>query len=238
MKPNRKSEANAFSFDKLELGALSPVDVKAFVANALSKGDDRALAIRLYESLRVLTGRLLADRLGSEELRAWHSAIDAISAQFDGLDEPWFARMEALAHLLHDRVGLIEARPVEDVLRRQHVRAVLEALGAAGRNTLTRAEIKGALGLEEANLSRVLTLMVDAGLIERHRLGKAALFALSSIGRNVLCELNEQNFVEEFECISYTTDFEPGLVPVRSGRVAWAEDGPVDLHEQQQLLAA
>ncbi len=198
-----------FPFADLEIGMVAPAEAKAFVAKALASERSEWFAEQLYESLRVLTCRILGDRLSSNELRGWQGAINSMSVQFDGLKGLWGTKIEVLAEVLHDRVGMVESRTADDVLRRRHAKEVLEVLGQTAPQSLARSEVRARLGLEEANLSRVLTLLRDAGLIERERLGKAALFALSATGRAALLELQDRPNNMRFDLASWTVGSEP-----------------------------
>lgn len=184
--------ASSFTYDDLERGSLSAADARHFVQHLLQSGPDQEIAGDLYDSLRVLTGRILRDKSDSENLRAWYSLIDAVSAQFDELEDPWAARIEVLAELLSDRLGMLESRPAHEVLQRRHVPDLLELLDRHTGELVRRNELRDRLGLAEANLSRILTLLVDTGLIERSKQGKEALFSICSLGREVLLDHNDR----------------------------------------------
>lgn len=233
-RPNHRSDSS-LSYESLERGALSAQEARKFVVQLLESGADDEIAENLYESLRILLGRMLRDKSDSEDLRAWHSLIDAASAQFDEIEEPWAARIGVLAELLSDRIGLLESRPVDEVLQRRHVPDLLELLDDRRGDLVKRSELRDRLGLEEANLSRILTLLVDTGIVERSRLGKEALFAISPIGSEALLDLNDRvgSRVEVRGSWEEMFDYEPPFVQ-QNGRIAEF----VDVFEPEEPLAA
>ncbi|WP_420607343.1 hypothetical protein [Novosphingopyxis sp.] len=177
---------------QIENATLAPKDARKALSDLLQSGPKGEIGEHIFEALRIATGRILRDRIASADLRAWHSLVDAVSAQFDEVNKAWGPRIEVLAELLNDRVGLVEARPVEQVVRRLHVSELLEEMSRTDGAPIERRALRERLGLEEANLSRVLTLMLDSGLIERHSLGKSASFSLASEGQKALQELKQR----------------------------------------------
>lgn len=176
---------------ELESGELTSGDARALIAEILAEDRGDRTAIRLYEALRAWLGVSLRDRNASGNLREWYPIVEAVAAQFDDLMPVWAARFEVLSDLLRDRIALDEARPATEILRRRHVPELLNLLARSAGFAMARVDIMNELGLGQANLSRVLRLARDAGLLDRETSGKEAEFALSGLGLSLLAKTSD-----------------------------------------------
>jgi DNA-binding MarR family transcriptional regulator len=176
-----KREADSsMDLERLESGELDVAQARLLL-RALVGSMGHAAAAEAYASLRSWTGRLLRGSPGSEELRAWYNLIRATAAQFRGEKAEFGLRIGVLGELVYERVGMAETRRPSDVLKRRHVRAVLAEL-AASSGTLARSELGRRLALEQANLTRVCTMLIDAGLVTRREEGRSVFFELTAHG--------------------------------------------------------
>ncbi len=90
--------------------------------------------------------------------------------RIDGVDTTFVPRWIGLRDLVEHRIELLEQRTGIEIMRREHVPALLEAICVAEAVEQSKLELQ--LGLRPANLTRVLNLMEDADLIRRVRLGR------------------------------------------------------------------
>jgi len=166
--------------ERLEMGELDATDARTVLRTLVaSKGLDAAPAA--YASLRSWTGRLLRSSAGSEELRCWYNLIRATAAQFRGERAEFGVRIGVLGELVYERAGMVETRRPSEVLKRRHVPALLAEL-AASAGALGRSELGKRLALEQANLTRVCTMLLDAGLVTRREEGRSVIFELTASG--------------------------------------------------------
>lgn len=169
--------------ERLEVGELDAAQARGVMLRLVDSGREDA-AMQAYATLRSWTGRLLRGSAGSEELRTWYNLIRAVAAQFRGERAEFGVRIGVLGELVYERTGMVETRRPSDVLKRRHVPAVLAAL-AASAGSLARAELGKRLGLEQANLTRVCTMLLDAGLVTRREDGRTVTFALTATGASL-----------------------------------------------------
>ena len=177
-------EANLIAdLERLEMGELDAAQARTVMLKLVdSKAPDAAA--QAYASLRSWTGRLLRGAAGSGELRAWYNLIRAVAAQFRAESGEFGVRIGVLGELVYERTGMVETRRPSDVLKRRHVAAVLAAL-AASAGSSGRSELRKLLGLEQANLTRVCTMLLDAGLVIRREEGRNVTFELTASGASL-----------------------------------------------------
>jgi hypothetical protein len=138
-----------------------------------------------YLALRTWVWKTLDQRRRDPELREWDDLLCAAAALMAQHGQPVLAeRLTALHELLSESIAVGETLAAHDVTRRQHVTRVLDFL-AKNDGQASRSAIGAHLSLGQANLTRVLNLMMAAGLIERTTLGKEALFRQSRTGLEV-----------------------------------------------------
>ena len=136
----------------------------------------------VYLALRAWVWKALDQRRRDSDLRAWNDILGAASSLMAQHGQPSLGeRIAALHELLSESIAVGERLGAVDVTRRQHVAEALEFLAESGGEA-NRSAIGERIGLEQANLTRVLNMMSAAGLVERSTLGKEAIFALSHAG--------------------------------------------------------
>lgn len=176
--------ADAFAaLERLEIGALDAREARVLLREALAVSRNADMAHVIYASLRSWTGRMLRSSAASDDLREWYNLFLAIGSQFRGELGEWAIRIDVLSQLVSERVGMAETRTSTLVLSRKHVSAMLGELAASDKGCLGRTELLERLGLEQANLTRVATLLLDAGMIVRREEGRNVSFELTSLGR-------------------------------------------------------
>ena len=140
-----------------------------------------------YLALRAWAWKALDQRRRGPELREWDGILRAAASLMAQHGQPALAeRLAALHELVGESIAVGEVLAADDVTRRRHVAGVLDFLAGNGGQA-SRGAIGAHTSLGQANLTRVLNLMTDAGLIERSMLGREAVFRLSRTGLEVPC---------------------------------------------------
>lgn len=135
-----------------------------------------------YLALRAWTWRALDQRRRDPELLDWHDIIAAASSLMAQHGQPALAeRLTALGELLAEPIAVGGTMAAADVTRHRHVAEALDVLGRCGGHA-SRSAIGERLSLGQANLTRLLNLMVAAGLVEQSMLGREVVFGLSRGG--------------------------------------------------------
>ncbi|WP_334162687.1 hypothetical protein [Phenylobacterium sp.] len=140
----------------------------------------------LYRALRGVTWRLLTERRYDGDARAWLDLMRRTGAHLRGANPEAALKLGALSDLLFESVQFGQHEPVEDILSRAHVRQLLGILKAGEQR---KAVLAARLRLKGPNLSRVLSLVQSANLVERTTLGKEAIFRLSRLGEELAATL-------------------------------------------------
>ena len=143
----------------------------------------RTLLQDAYLALRAFAWKALDQRRRDPELREWDDLLCAAATLMAQHGQPALAeRLTALHELLGESVAVSETLVAQDITRRQHVAERRCDFLASKGGQANRSAIGAQLSLGQANLTRVLNLMLAAGLIERTTLGKEAVFSLSRTG--------------------------------------------------------
>lgn len=82
------------------------------------------------------------------------------------------ARWAGLADILHIRANLLNHGSYDAIRHLRHADAIIAAIRAAGKDGLLQSEIQQQLGLQPANLTRILNLLEDHRVVVRERSGK------------------------------------------------------------------
>lgn len=135
-----------------------------------------------YHALRSWAWKALDQRRRDPELTAWRDIFSSASTLMVKNGQTALGdKIGALGELVSESISVGRNFGAVDVTRRQHVAEILGFLGAHGGRA-RRAELGDHLGLAQCNLTRVLNMMSNAGLVERTRHGKEAIFELSRAG--------------------------------------------------------
>lgn len=171
--------------DEIARGDATPARAAAVLRAAI--GHPNKLAGRVYSALFELTSSALTNR-PAEDLDAWFDVLRHASALARRADDGQLAeRIWVLSDLVAHAARFATLQPRAEVLQRKHVREILLLL-ACQESAVRRSDIADHTGLEEANLSRVLSLLQKHGLVIRGREGKEAHFELTETGRTAIAE--------------------------------------------------
>jgi DNA primase len=122
--------------------------------------------------------RLLVRRSSVDDLSALNEHLARMRhprrlEAMQDLERPYGERWAAYQDILESRLAALRSGAPQQVLKMAHVEQILDLL-LSGRATKL-AEIKEALGLKSANLTRVLNVMEANELIERRTEGREKL---------------------------------------------------------------
>lgn len=170
----------AVTLNDIARGDADPTQARALVADMLERASRETL-LDLYHALRAWVWKALDQRRRGPELRDWHDIIASSATVTGGSDPSLGAKLDSLQELLSESIAVSAKHETFDVTRRQHVAKALEFLAVHG-GAADRERIGAHLGLAQANLTRVLNLMLTAGLLERSACGKRASFRLTRRG--------------------------------------------------------
>lgn len=94
--------------ERIETGELDASNART-VLNAFLSSANAELAAEIYATLRTRVGRLLRSSGDAGDLRRWHNLLRSSAAMFRDTLPNFTIRLEVLAELLHERVGVLES---------------------------------------------------------------------------------------------------------------------------------
>ena len=166
--------------DQIAEGSLSATQARAAIAE-LPRDVDQVTARRIYVSFRSWTWKAIDQKRRDPELREWFDLLKRAQVRLRPY-EAVAAQMQVLMDLISESVSVAGRRPVSDVLGRRNARTLLAQLNAAPDGTLSKKAVMQSLVLKQANASRLMNVMLSAGLVERVMDGREAIFRLSRTG--------------------------------------------------------
>lgn len=165
--------------DEVRRGDATPAVATDILRRALRP--EASATAHLYAALRDLTWGLVASRGAAPDIPEWYDVVRHAAALSGRRGHGEVAiRLRTLAELLAQTGRFAERQPSDEILRRSHVADLLRCLD--GEAWTPRAELADRVGLADANLSRVLKLLLVEGLITRSASGRAAKFQLTPSG--------------------------------------------------------
>lgn len=143
-----------------------------------------------YSALLRWTWLALSERRADNDLRLWHRLILDIAAKAgkeadpgaEGSEFVLAERLRAMSDMIRVSIGMQSRPDKARLLTRAHVPAILQALNDRSHEAVARADLLEAVDLKTANLSRVLTLLILEGLVERQADGRTARFRITGEG--------------------------------------------------------
>lgn len=141
-----------------------------------------------YAALCRWTWRAMIERRLDDDLRRWHRLLLDAAAKIGtiaadaGADSSKIVptdaaqRIRALADLVRLSIDAAKVADVADFTGRAHVIEILRMLAAKSGEFVLRDAIRTELGLGNANLSRILSLLAVNGLVEREARERQAAF--------------------------------------------------------------
>ncbi|CAN7557211.1 hypothetical protein [Devosia sp. LjRoot3] len=177
----------------LDLIARADIDLpsaRVVVASILDEGSDHA-AMRILAAFRSWVWKALDDRRRDAELRGWYDLYRKVDAALVDDFPVIAAQIQTLYELIYESISVSELRSENEVLSKKHVVELLRYLRDAHGVQSERDTVGRDLGLNQSNLTRVINLASQAGLIEKTMHGRKVLLRLSRTGQERLAELDD-----------------------------------------------
>jgi len=155
---------------------------------------------RLYDDLRLWIREKVRTPQPIEETQARYELVDRVLARIELTLEDcagkqaerrceafsrFALRCETLSDILSDTINFERQHSREELLKREHVRSILTILSKSS-DRLSRNKLIKAVGLSDANLSRILSLIEAGGLVAREIKGREVTVVLTSEGKAAL----------------------------------------------------
>src|SRR4051794_13774527 len=113
------------SLDRIALGDVTPAEARIILSEALAPGSPHTVQA-LYTALRAWVWKALNERKRDGELTEWFDIIKRTAAHVVD-DHPTLSeRLQVLLDLIYESISISEVLPVQELLKRRHVRDVLE----------------------------------------------------------------------------------------------------------------
>lgn len=169
------------TLETLARGEIDAVSAEKEITTHFQGGGSAA---DVYNAFATLLWHVVSERRKDSDLRKWHGLMLDVAFRARKANHPDVSeRIKALTDVLRVSIAMSDRPSVPEVLRRAHVPALLSALGSAKDGRMSRGELQATVGLQSANLSRLLTLLTLSGLADREQVGKEAFFVLTEVGR-------------------------------------------------------
>ncbi|MEG3159423.1 hypothetical protein U1763_02800 [Sphingomonas sp. LB2R24] len=144
--------------------------------------EDRKVAERLCDSLRVWTWKALDRRRRDDGLKEWVDVLNRVEAFVADRFDELAIRLQTLSDLLHDSLGAVDMVDTPGLLQRKHVPVIVAALSASTGEWIERSTLMGRVGLKAANMTRLMGLLADVGWVEQIPQGREIAYRLSTEG--------------------------------------------------------
>lgn len=171
----------AVALENVALGVVTAKEARRLIQQVL-QDLSHASVKSVYVAVRSWVWKALDSRRRDAELREWHRLIKATAGilRADYLEDA--LRLETLHELIAESISVSERFTAQRVVEKQHVKDVLYTIHHSPDARLSRKEIMQAVGLNQANLTRILNMMAMAALVRRLPCGKEAEFELTRLG--------------------------------------------------------
>jgi len=121
--------------------------------------------------------------------------LGSAAARIGQFDQVSGAAVEAYARLVRRSANTARRVDTANLLRRKHVRSVLDILLKANGPT-SRSALLSQLALKEANLTRIVAPLLDLALVEREVNGREAAYRLTERGRVLVANRDTADYVD------------------------------------------
>jgi predicted transcriptional regulator len=165
----------------IALGHANSAQARAALGAALRDASPESVQA-VYTALRAWVWKALNERRRDEELREWFDVLRRTGSFLKERYNAHAERIQALHELIYESISVSEVLPPQEALKRLYVREIIRLLSRVPSGQMSRRRIRRRLDLKEANLSRILNLMMASGLVDRTAHGKEALFRLTNLG--------------------------------------------------------
>ena len=154
------------SFASIRMADLSASEAWEMLGPIVEKADSK-VAAQVCDALRQWAWKALDRRRRDAELREWIDVLNRVEAFFVDRFEAVAAKIELLSELIHESVAVTELAEPQELLRRKHVARILSELAAREGAWVQRTALMDSLDIKPANMTRLMTLLLDMGWAEQ-----------------------------------------------------------------------
>lgn len=171
---------------KVALAAIRGGEISAADAwkllTPMIKNVDGKVAYEMTEALRGWTWKAIDRRRRDSSLREWIDLLNRVEGFLSQRFDVLAGKIELMAELIHESVAVAERAAPEDLLKRKHIAFILGFLARTNGEWVERGALMDELGLKPANTTRLMSLLVDAGLVEQKSGGRETDYRLATEG--------------------------------------------------------
>ncbi|PYE96608.1 hypothetical protein C8J35_1066 [Rhizobium sp. PP-F2F-G38] len=206
------ADRNFIALDSIALGTLTPKEAQEQIASFRGRLDDSVVE-RIYTVLKAWAWRAIHDRRRDDELRDWFGVM-RVTSKFLALEkyDEASVMLKAISEMVEESIAVADDTANDQIFERAHMSEALERIREEGESSLERQQLGKALGLKESNLTRVMNVLSNAGLVEGRRVGKTVVYRLTPEGK-------------ARPPAARCSPSQPGLAPVETVAEAYASSG-------------
>lgn len=182
--------------ERIALGYSNAAEARMTLSEALGDMSSESIQ-RIYASLRAWSWKALNERRRDEDLRHWYDILKRTASFLRERHPAYAERVQVLHELLYESISVSETLPIQEIIKRLYVKEIIRTLARSTIKQVPRGRLRFLLDLKEANLSRVINLMLASGLLDRAMRGREALFRLTKLGTEVAEQLTEKSAERE-----------------------------------------
>lgn len=172
---------------ELAIGEVGAAEAKSLIGEIVGHSPETA-ARKTYPALQEIAWRFIRARSAPEDLDDWIDVYRFSERLFEKKGLVDAARqIEVLGDMVARTARYADLQPPDSALGRRHVLPLLEHLARAN-GQMPRKELKRRLAVEEANLSRLISMLEAGGLLVRKTAGRESTIALTTEGRRAVPE--------------------------------------------------
>lgn len=175
--------ANITELTRIALADANATEARQIIQSLLRADASSEAYGKIATALRAWIWKTLTSRRHDSELANWHDMLRRLSVSVRGTDQNLATRFQLLSELVHESIVSPEIADPKSVLRRSHVRKALELLTVADDGRMERSDLGIALSLQQANLTRIINMLVASGLVIKTSEGRRVIVELTHAGK-------------------------------------------------------
>ena len=175
--------ANITELTRIALADASATEARQIIQGLLKADASPDSYGKIATALRAWIWKTLTSRRHDGELADWHDMLRRLARRASDFDQGMAARFQILSELIHESIVSPDIADPKSVLQRSHVRKALEHLAVADDGRMERSDLGSALSLQQANLTRIINMMVASGLVIKTSEGRRVIVELTHAGK-------------------------------------------------------
>jgi len=175
--------ANTNELTRIALADANATEARQIIQGLLKADASPEAYGKIATALRAWIWKTLTSRRHDGELADWHDMLRRLARRARDFDQGMAARFQILSELVHESIVSPDVADPKSVLQRSHVRKALEQLAVAADGRMERSDLGSVLLLQQANLTRIINMMVASGLVIKTSEGKRVIVELTHAGK-------------------------------------------------------